>query len=282
MGLYDRDYTREGYRSQIPPGMQVGLPKPTPVVLRLLIINVVVFFMQAVIGERLILWFSVHPISIYAVLQVWRLITYQFLHGYLFHILFNMIVLYMLGSILERHWGSKKFLIFYLACGALGGLVYPLLLALKIISPHPSQGVLPLIGASGAILGVLAVCAILFPHIQVIFYFFPLPIRVVAIILILIAVYGITTGENAGGQAAHLSGMMAGAVYVFSESWRANLKTKIKSGRWQRKKETHQNLQEEVNRILQKVHNSGIHSLTSKEKKTLQQATKTQQMRNKF
>jgi len=262
--------------------MRIGFPRTTPMVKRLLIINVGVYFLQILTGNVLTPWFAVHPVSLLAVLQLWRLITYQFLHGPIWHILFNMIVLYFLGSILEHHWGGKKFLVFYLCCGLMGGLVYPLLLGLGIISPHPELGVLPLIGASGAILGVLAACAILFPNIIMLFYFFPLPIRVVALILTLLALAGIITGENAGGEAAHLAGMAAGAAYVFSESWRTKFKLKMQSGRWEKKIATERSLQVELDRILQKVHVSGIHSLTPKEKKLLKQATEAERMRNKL
>jgi len=225
MGLYDRDYTQESFRSSFHNVPQMRMTFPKTVVMRLLIINVLVYFVQILGGDRLLTkWCAIYPISLLEVLQIWRLITYQFLHGGMFHILFNMICLFFLGRILEHHWGGKKFLLFYLGCGAVGGLIYPLLLGLKTISPHPVLGVLPLIGASGAVLGVLAACAILFPHIIMLFFFFPLPIRVVAIILILIAVSGIITGENAGGEAAHLGGMAAGAVYVFSKGWRKKKK----------------------------------------------------------
>lgn len=282
MGLYDRDYTREGYKSQshYAPQMRLGLPPISPMVKALLLINVAVYFLQLFTGDALTLWFAVYPVGL-GVLQLWRLITYQFLHGSIIHILFNMIILYFLGSILERHWGGKKFLVFYLCCGTMGGLVYPLLLALKIISPHPQFGVLPLVGASGAILGVLAACAILFPNITVLFYFFPLPIRVVALILILIAFARIITGENAGGEAAHLAGMAVGAAYVLSGPWRDRYKLKTRSGAWQRKMTAQRNLQSEVDRVLQKVHDSGIHSLTSREKKILKKATDAEQERQR-
>ncbi|MHC4461492.1 MAG: rhomboid family intramembrane serine protease [Planctomycetota bacterium] len=283
MGLYDRDYTQADYRSQsrYAPQMRMAFPKITPVVKWLLIINVAVFFVQMLGADRLLVnLFAVYPRTIGMTLQIWRLVTYQFLHGPIYHILFNMIILYFLGSTLERHWGSKKFLVFYLGCGMVGGLVYPLLLGLKIISPHPLQGVLPLVGASGAILGVLAACAILFPQIVVFFFFFPLPIRVVALILTLLAIFGIIRGENAGGQAAHLGGMAVGAIYVLSQSWRDKLKLKIRAGRWEKKMADRRNVQVELDRILQKVHQTGVHSLTSKEKKILKQATKAEQMRN--
>jgi len=280
MGLYDRDYTQADYesKSHYAPQMRMAFPKITPVVKWLLIINVAVFFVQILGADRLLVrWFAAYP-SLLAVMQIWRLVTYQFLHDTPIHILFNMIVLYFLGSTLERHWGNGKFLVFYLGCGMVGGLVYPLLRGLKIISPH----LIPLVGASGAILGVLAACAILFPHIVVLFVFFPLPIRVVALILTLLAVFGIITGENAGGQAAHLGGMAVGAIYVFSQSWRHKLKLKVRSGQWEKKMAARRNLQLELDRILQKVHESGIHSLTSKEKKILKQATKAEQMRNEL
>ena len=87
---------------------------------------------------------------------------------------------------------------------------------------------------------------------------------------------------NAGGEAAHLGGMIAGAVYVFSQSSRDRLSLKLRSGAWEKKMTAERNLQVEVDRILEKVHNQGIQSLTSKEKRTLKQATKTEQMRNRL
>lgn len=280
MGLYDRDYTRADYQSQYryAPQMRMAFPKITPVVKWLLIINLAVYFVQILGGDTLLVrWFAAYP-SLLAVLQIWRLVTYQFLHGNPRHIIFNMICLFFLGPTLERHWRGRKFLVFYLACGMAGGLVYPLLRGLKIISPH----LIPLVGASGAILGVLAACAILFPQIVVFFFFFPLPIRVVALILTLFAVFRIITGENAGGEAAHLAGMAVGAVYILSQPWRDKLKLKVRAGRWEKKMAERRRLQVELDRILQKVHESGIQSLTSREKKILKQATKSEQMRNKL
>ena len=286
MGLYDRDYTQADFRSHYrgAPQMRMSFPKITPVVKWLLIINVVVYFMQILGGNTLLtLWFSVYPASWLKTLQVWRLVSYQFLHGDMLHILFNMLGLFFLGPTLERHWGSKKFLVFYLGCGIVGGLLYPALLAMRIISPHPMLGVLPLIGASGAILGMLAACAILFPHFVVFIIVFPVPIRVAAIICLFIAtVIILGKGSNAGGEAAHLGGMAAGAIYVVSQSWRAKFKLKIRSGAGERKMAAQRNLQLELDRILQKVHESGLHSLTPKEKRILKQATESERLRNKL
>jgi len=280
MGLYDRDYTQANFRSQFhnAPQMRMVFPRITPMVKRLLIINVAVYFLQILGAEKtLVEWFSLYPVSLSAALQLWRLITYQFLHGSMLHILFNMLGLFFLGPTLERHWGSKRFLIFYLSCGAAGGLFYLLLVVIGFLPA------LPMVGASGAILGMLAACAILFPHFVVFIFLFPVPIRVAAIAFT--AVYLITLitrGANAGGDAAHLAGMAAGAIYVFSQGWRGRFRLKIQSSRRQEKIAAERNLQVELDRILQKVHTSGIHNLTPKEKKLLRRATELEQRRSKL
>jgi membrane associated rhomboid family serine protease len=284
MGLYDRDYTQANFRSRFydAPQMRIGFPKVSPMVKYLLIINIAVFFMAMVItplGDFLFSWFSLYPATLGTSLQFWRLITYQFLHAGLWHIIFNMWALWMFGPILERQWGSKRFLFFYLFCGAAGGLFYILLVAINFLPA------LPMVGASGAILGVFAACAILFPNISVFFFPIPIPIpiRVAAIGGTLIYILFVATrSTNAGGHAAHLAGMAAGAIYIFSQSWRTKLRLKINSGRWKRKMAAQQNLQLELDRILQKVHNSGIHSLTPKEKKLLKQATEAEQKRSRL
>jgi len=292
MGLYDRDYTRVDFDShyRYTPQMRFAFPRITPVVKRLLIINFVVFFVSAIFLPNNIYmpnlpfpinfldkWCSVFPYSLGAGLQVWRLITYQFLHADILHILFNMLGLFFLGPTLERHWGGRKFLIFYLSCGAAGGLFYILLVALNFLRA------IPMVGASGAILGLLAACAILFPHFVVFIFLFPVPIRVAAIgLTILYFFFVVTRAENAGGHAAHLAGMAAGAGYVFSKPWRDRFKLKTRTGAWEKKMAAERELQLEVDRILQKVHDSGIHSLTSKEKKILKKATEAEQKRYKL
>ncbi len=286
MGLYDRDYTQAGFQSQhhYAPQMRMNFPQITPYVKILLIINIAVYLLQIIGLDKFITsWFSVYPANFAMTLQAWRYITYQFVHDDIIHILFNMVGLFFLGPVLERYWGSKRFILFYLGCGMAGGLLYPVLIATGLIAPHPVLGALPLIGASGSVLGLLAACAILFPHFVVFFLFFPVPIRVAAIILLLIATAAILgQGANAGGEAAHLGGMAAGAIYVFSQSWRSKIKTKPRVGQWEKKMQEERSLQLEVDRILEKVHQYGIHSLTFKEKRILKQATKAEQMRNKF
>jgi len=282
MGLYDRDYTREDYRYQ-PPKMRMAFPRMTPMVKKLLIINVVVFLLSFLIirlGEFIFYWFSVYPATPGMCLQLWRPITYQFLHGGFGHIFINMLVLFFFGPVLERLWGGRKFLTFYLVCGAVGGLCYPLLVLVGWLDAGQ------LVGASGSILGILAAAAILFPNMRVyVWGIFPVKITVLAIIFAAISIITLLRPdlyENASGQAAHLAGMAAGAFYVLAESWRNKLKLKIRAGAWEKKIAEQRNFQQEVDRILQKVHESGIQSLTSREKKMLKKATDAEQTRNKL
>ena len=288
MGLYDRDYTQEGYQQHYGhgPQMRFMMPTITPVVKWLLIINIAVFlatFVISSLGKFAYDWFSVYPATVGMALQIWRIITYQFLHDvYGFgHIFMNMLILFFFGPMLERHWGSKRFLTFYLICGATGGVLYPLLALPGWLE------VGPLIGASGSILGMLAAGAILFPHVRVYVFFGSIPIKLMylAIIIAAIAVLTLLRPDkigNAGGEAAHLGGMAAGAVYVLSQSWRDNLRRRIKSGRQRKIMTVERDLNIELDRILEKVHKSGLQRLTSKEKKILKEATRAEQTRGRF
>lgn len=290
MGLYDRDYTQADFQTRHSrfhdmPQFRLGLPQLTLVVKWLLIINVSVFLVSIIIpslGLFLIDWFSVYPATVGRSLQLWRIITYQFLHDIhgFGHIFVNMLVLFFFGPMLERFWGSRKFLIFYLVCGATGGILYPILAHAGWLDKGP------LIGASGSILGILAAGAILFPNLKVyVWGIFPVKLMVLAIIFAGISIITLLRPDqfaNAGGQAAHLGGMVAGAVYVLSQSWRHKYTSKLRSRRWEKQMAMHRDLQMEVDRILQKVHDSGIQSLTRKEKSTLKEATKAEQMRNRY
>jgi len=261
MGLYDRDYTQadfeSGHRSD--PYMRMTMPKITPVVKWLLIINVSVFVIMFLIDPPesfFFHWFSVYPVTVLTSLQIWRLVTYQFLHATPLHIFGNMLILFFFGPMLERLWGSRKFLTFYLVCGAIGGLLYPFLVLVGWLD------VAYLVGASGSILGMLAAGTILFPNMMIyILGIIPIKLRVLTIIIAAISVISLLRPDkvgNAGGEAAHLGGMVAGAVYVFSQSWRDKFRLKLRSGAWEKKMTVQRNLQVEVDRILEKVHSEGI------------------------
>jgi membrane associated rhomboid family serine protease len=283
MGLYDRDYTQAGQRQQYygSPQMRFNLPRLTPVVKWLLVANISIFVMGVLVpplGIFLEKWFAVDASSWFTALQPWRLVTYEFLHnrGGIWHIFFNMLALFFLGPALERHWGSRRFLPFYLMCGAAGGLFYLVLTMTGFLAPAL------MIGASGSILGVLAACAILFPHIVLFVFFFPVPIRVAAMVLtFMYFLLIVTRSNNAGGQAAHLAGMAAGAAYVMLLPRLGRFRLKMRAGSWEKNVEEQRKLQIEVDRILAKVHRDGLHSLTGKEKRTLKKATQMELRRHR-
>ncbi len=275
MGLYDRDYTQSEFRQQRfgLPQMHFSFPRVTPVVKWLLIVNFAVFVLCLVrsLGDLLHGWFAVDPRSWATTLQPWRLIGYQFLHSRdsFWHIIGNMLGLYFLGHYLERSWGSRKFLTFYLVCGAAGGIVFSLLVRVGFLAAGP------MVGASGAVLGVIAACAILFPHIVLVFFVFPVPIRLMAVLFALNSFFVVlfNRGPNPGGEAAHFAGMAMGAAYVLLGPRWDKFSMKRRAGSWEKRLEESRRLQVEVDRILAKVHRSGLHSLTSVEKRTLKRAT---------
>jgi len=209
MGIYDRDYMHEQPR----PRNRYALPPITPVVKWLMIINAGVFLFTAVpsaLSETIYIWFSVLTVSkITIFLQPWRYITYQFLHDGFDHIFINMLVLYFFGPIFEMQWGSKRFIRFYIICGAIGGMLYSLLVLFGALDPGW------LVGASGAVYGLLAAAAVKYPKIKVfVMGIIPMPMAVVAFLLVAWSVFRFLRGENAGGEAAHLAGLAAGALMV--------------------------------------------------------------------
>ena len=137
-------------------------------------------------------------------------------------------------------------------------------------------------GSGMAAAGMLSACAILFPQFVVFFILFPVPIRIAAVVIGLGALAVILSqGPNAGGEAAHFGGMVVGALYVFTQSHRQQLVGKIQSGRWEKKIVAERDMLKEIDRVLEKVHNSGIHSLTRTEKNILKRATEAEQQRDR-
>jgi membrane associated rhomboid family serine protease len=189
-----------------------------------------------------------------------------------------MLGLYFLGPTLERFWHSRKFLIFYLACGSVGGISYIILSQFGIVG----AGVL--VGASGAILGMLAACAILFPQFVVFLFIFPVPIRVASALFMMLYVINIFKGGiNAGGDTAHLAGMLVGGIYVYLwPKLKNKYKPAIHSNNWEAKFKAYSEIQRQADIILEKVAREGIGSLTKKEKKILADATKLEQMKSKL
>ena len=272
MGIYDRDYSRPSYDS----GRKVSfvLPNITPVVRALLIANVVVFVLEQ-LGMRQVIekYFALTTGSPAEFIQVWRLVSYQFLHGGFLHILFNMIVLYFLGPFLERIWTSQKFLIFYIGCGIVGGIFFHILFF--FVGYHGD-----LVGASGSIMGAIAAMAVLHPDMKVMLFFvLPMKLSTACWASIAYFVVSIFVGSNPGGNAAHIGGMLAGGAYALYSVGNFKLTIPQKKSSWEEKIKTDRELAAEVDRILLKVNQNGIASLTKKEKRALQEATKREQKR---
>lgn len=169
--------------------------------------------------------------------ELWRLISYQFLHASFTHLLFNMWALYFFGPVIEMALGGRRFLAFYLICGVSGALfssalgalnfygtadtLFPLPLAaylgLDPNIPLYTWQLVPLVGASAAIYGVMVATAILYPRVQVSLLFPPvtLSLRVFALVIIAVAAATVLLGwTNAGGEAGHLGGILMGAILI--------------------------------------------------------------------
>ncbi len=219
MGFYDRDYMRQprrGYGSAF--GYSFG---PQSVTMWLIGINVVVYLLDRMLIGRVVTPFGIERYQIisnwgyFSVttavqhLQLWRFITFQFLHANFEHILFNMIALFFFGPMVENYLGSRRYLPFYLLCGIGGAALYMILLLVHFRIGGPN---VPLIGASAGIFGVLIAGAMVAPNATVlVFFVLPMPLRTLAWLFIAYAVYTVLfAGNNAGGEAAHLGGAVVG------------------------------------------------------------------------
>ena len=295
MGIHDRGYMKDGETESMGGGLTVGLPPIARAVKYLLIVNLAVFAFQIFFDNpgpggpgTMSLYFGANVAGWW---QVWRYVTFQFLHADYWHIIMNMLGLYLLGSPLEQHWGSRRFLGFYLGCGAVAGLTYVAVSAALGDDPH-----MPIIGASGGIFAILLACAVLFPQFKLILLFFPVPIRLAAMIIfggmIFMVVSSLAHGGLSSGfwsDTCHLGGAVAAAFYLWGlpaiggvrlrRAFRGGSKTG--SGAWKRRMDRLAAEQAQIDRILQKIHDHGVASLTRKEQKALKEATKRQQASEK-
>ena len=175
--------------------------------------NVAVFFAQALL-PGLTFWLGLRPSAVLAQGQLWQLGTYMFLHGGLLHILFNMLALWMFGAELERVWGTRFFLKFYFVTGIGAGALTVLFSLLPFdFAAALRHGVV--IGASGAIYGLLLAYGLYFPERRIYMYFvFPIPARYFVMIMGAIAFYS-SLGDGGGvANATHLGGLLVGYLYL--------------------------------------------------------------------
>ena len=257
-----------------PPGFFAQLP---PVTAWMIKANVAVF----------LVFFLLRPGSLYGLLAlsrdgvrhgfIWQPLTYMFLHDpqHLTHILFNMLTLYFLGPETERAMGSKHFLAMYLLSGFLGGLGWLWLSA----TPFDLC-----VGASGAIFGVLAAFATLYPRRPLMLIFFPVPVMAWKFVLGLALFEFLLARNQSSGIAhtAHLAGAFAGFLYI-DQLFESTLLRRL----WARARDYVAQRphapraappppdQAEVDRILDKISAQGIQSLTKTERQTLHRASRT-------
>ncbi|PJZ68649.1 rhomboid family intramembrane serine protease [Leptospira perolatii] len=273
-------------------------PEMTPVVRRLLFLNFGVFALEFVLrfipGSALGLFlqiFGLTPSLVLGKFFVWQLLTYSVLHdpNSVFHILFNMLSLWMFGSTLEAYWGGRNFLKFYLF-SCLGGGIVPIVAHLLDFP----QGTI--VGASGGIYGLLVAFALIWPNRELYFFgIFPIKAKYLILIILLLIAFtskssGVKThdGGESGGIAvtAHAGGALFGFLYFlyynrlknrfsfslpsFSFSrWRQKRKMK----RWQEDMKEREKAKDEVDRLLEKISQEGMDSLSRKEKKFLKDAS---------
>jgi membrane associated rhomboid family serine protease len=244
MGIYDRDY----YRQSLPRG-GFGYFSAWSVTTWLIIINVAVFFLDGMLRRSYgpapfhpmyedslaqafrgawgrAMDFQMGPLqrwgyfstatAIYSA-QVWRFITFQFLHGSPGHLIGNLVGMFFFGPIVEAHFGARRYLAFYLSCGLAGAVAYLLLGAAHVLVVDRNA---PLVGASAGVFGLLVAAAMIAPHVQIFYYVFPVTVGMLAICGMLMAAYAVlASGMNAGGEAAHLGGGILGFMQMKNQHW---------------------------------------------------------------
>lgn len=291
MSWQDRDYAKAPNYGRGSAAGGFGAPfRGSRIVKVLITVNVVIFALGALSRPLGDLLFQLGAMQTDAVLrgQVWRLITAQYLHAGIMHILLNMVGLYFLGKPIERMWSAKRFFVVYTLCGIMGNLFFTMLGWRGVIDP-----MVPAVGASGCVLGLLGILAVRFPTATIYAFPFPFPlkIRTLALIVTGIAFFSIIErSHNFGGEACHLAGLAFGAWWAWrGEAWWAQTEWRLPRFRTRR---AHRHAHstggftqrvaqrradaETIDRILRKVYDGGVHTLSESEKRALKEATDRQ------
>lgn len=281
MGIYDRDYAREPQQ-----GLQLGLP--ASMVNRLILITGVVYLIQYFGSEAFTLQLALWSDWFRTPWRVFQLLTYGFLHSPhdVLHILGNMFVLWMFGREIERRYGQHEFLRFYLTAIVMAGLFWTgwEIAFGKTLAAQQTSGIV--YGASGAVAATVALFALNFPRRTVYLNFFiPVPMWIAGVLMLSFDIGGASGrfGAQNVAYAAHLGGAAFGALYFYTQwlplRWLGNLSGKLpKVGRPNLRVHDpdagHEDLQAQVDRILEKINTQGQDSLTWRERRTLEQASR--------
>jgi membrane associated rhomboid family serine protease len=187
----------------------------TPINRALILANVGVYALQALLGPIVENLFALWPPLPHAFpfdnFRIWQLLTYGFLHGSLMHLFFNMFALFMFGSDIERLFGPKRYLIYYLTCVVGAALMHVIVVAWAGLLPVPT------VGASGGVFGLLLAFGMAYPKRMIMLLFPPIPMPA----WLFVTLYGVfelymgVTQTNSGiAHFAHLGGMATGFVLI--------------------------------------------------------------------
>lgn len=282
---------------------------------QLLLINILVFAVVSIF-RLLMFFFNLSGLANEAInylyvpgdiklflLRLWSPITYQFMHTGIFHILFNMLMFFFMGTILHDFLGSKKVWITYLGGGIIGAFIFLISYnVFPVFAASKSFGLL--VGASGSVMAITAASATLVPNYEILLFgVFRVKLKWLALGLILFDIAGIPDG-NPGGGIAHLGGAFFGVFYILSIQGRVNnpfsklfnnlnkiipksskpdekkifrekvySNTETKRANKRNDKRNVKPNQDEIDAILDKISNSGYDSLTKEEKEILFRAS---------
>ena len=229
-------------------------------------VNFGIFLLQTVARTEGLFFplFGLVPKLVWSEFMIWQPFTYLFFHGGIWHVLINMFVLWMFGSELERIWGKGHFLKFYFVTGVGAGLV-TMIFGLNSMTP--------IVGASGAVYGVLLAYGLTYPN-RTVYLYGIIPIKSLWFVIGIGVIAFMSSFDNVSqiSHFTHLSGMMIGYLMLkrpvrFNDLWftirKRTLEYKIKHE--EKKVSQRQAIEREIDRILDKINREGFDSLTEEE-----------------
>ena len=175
-----------------------------PITQSIIIANVLAFLLELTLGDTLISAFALWPLG--PQFLPWQIVTYAFLHGSVAHLLFNMFAVYLFGADMERVWGGKRYLTYYLVCLVSAALA-------QLLVSSGTGGYYPTLGASGAVFGLLLAFARYFPERQIMLLLPPIPLPARVFVVLyggLELVLGVTGTQEGVAHFAHLGGLAGG------------------------------------------------------------------------
>lgn len=233
----------------------------TSAVAWLILANVVIFVLQQVFGNEMLYYFSLIPSFVTKKFFVWQFFTHMFMHGNLLHLFFNMFSLFLFGTALEQMWGPKRFLSYYIVSGLGGGLLHYLI---------NINSVIPSIGASGAVYGVLLAYGLTFPEtILYLNFFIPVKAKYAVIIFgVMELFFGLTNTRSGIAHFAHLGGLITGYLYLRFEYKIFRGLSKVKETKVYKSFEDmdFQRKKERLDSLLDKISRAGYNGLSEDEK----------------